>query len=85
VPLLICSDWLKQVKFKECHLALLGFSDVHGRVPNGTLGSERVNVMDTLLTLAFLLMKLLFKTNLKRIVEYNMACHTNSGKTDSTV
>jgi hypothetical protein len=21
----------------------LGFSDVHGRVPNGTLGSERVN------------------------------------------
>jgi hypothetical protein len=23
-------------------LALLGFSDVHGRVPNGTLGGERV-------------------------------------------
>jgi hypothetical protein len=42
VPLLICSDWLKQVKFKEYHLALLGFSDVHRRVPNGTLGSERV-------------------------------------------
>jgi hypothetical protein len=43
VPLLIRSDWIKQVKFKECYLALLGiYSDVHGRVPKGTLGSERV-------------------------------------------